>query len=407
MATGDIRIDALLALPQASLAMNHSVGKAVTITYSFSGYTAAQAAAVTGILNEISSVAGITFKQVAQNGLLTYVYSADGPTLADGSPNSGYMKLGATNAEVHLNPSNPAMLNLDSGYGRMVALHETLHALGFKHPGIYSSNDSGPVLPPELATAAHTVMAYNGGNSDRLGDFDVLTLQYLYGGSGGTQGLSTPTVSYHSNDVTTGTYFNDIFQVDMTQLMNIGAGVIGGAGTDTVQTNVSSTSVRILPKDGYSALVYTDGKSQATLWMYNLERIQFTNKAIAFDETAAQAYRLYEAAFNRKPDLGGLGYWINQMDKGASLESVAQGFINSSEFKSLYGAMHSNSNFITALYQNILDRTPDQGGFDYWNNQLQTGALNDAQVLASFSESNENKIALSGIIQNGIEYFSA
>ncbi|WP_281250925.1 DUF4214 domain-containing protein [Pseudomonas asturiensis] len=59
------------------------------------------------------------------------------------------------------------------------------------------------------------------------------------------------------------------------------------------------------------------------------------------------------------------------------------------------------------LYHNILDRAPDQGDMAYWVSQMQAGTLNDAQVLASFSESNENKIALTGAIQNGIEYLAA
>lgn len=128
---------------------------------------------------------------------------------------------------------------------------------------------------------------------------------------------------------------------------------------------------------------------------------------MAIDDNAAQAYSLYEAAFNRAPDLDGLGYWNKEFDQGASLESVSQRFITSPEFTGLYGPALSTDAFVTALYQNILDRAPEQSGLAFWVDQLQTGAKNEAQVLASFSESNENKIALSGIIQNGVEYLPA
>jgi len=400
MATGDIRIDALLALPQDSLTLNHTPGTAVTITYNFNGYTAAQAASVTSMLKEISSVAGISFKQVAQGGLLTYNWYTDSPALADGSTSTGYMKLGVTDAGVYLNVTSESMSHLEDGYGRQVALHETLHALGLKHPGLYSQWDTGPYLPAELATANHTVMAYNGGNSDHLGDFDALVLQYLYGGAGGQPSANIIAVTSPN---TTGSYFNDQFILDVTAL-NTSVRVSGGEGIDQLNLSIASSSVKI-QGPAFTQLVYTkpDG-SFSGIFLDGVERIQFTDKSVAIDNNAAQAYRLYEAAFNRKPDLGGLGYWIKELDKGVSLDAVAQSFITSTEFKGLYGATHTNDTFITALYQNILDRAPDQGGFNYWSNQLQTGALNEAQVLASFSESNENKIALSGVIQNGVEY---
>jgi hypothetical protein len=66
----------------------------------------------------------------------------------------------------------------------------------------------------------------------------------------------------------------------------------------------------------------------------NPGRLVFADAGVAYDlaGVAGQAYRIYQAAFNRTPDLGGLGYWIEQMDKGATLEAVAGQFITSAEF---------------------------------------------------------------------------
>lgn len=135
------------------------------------------------------------------------------------------------------------------------------------------------------------------------------------------------------------------------------------------------------------------------------ERIRFEDGSLALDThgNAGEAYRLYQAAFDRAPDEQGLGFWIKQLDDGMSLESVASGFANSAEFTQRYGSTTDDS-FVKNLYQNVLDRAPDQSGLDFWVHELQSGVMNRDQVLVSFSESNENQLAVVGQIQNGINY---
>jgi len=73
-----------------------------------------------------------------------------------------------------------------------------------------------------------------------------------------------------------------------------------------------------------------------TIQLHEVERILFPDSAIALDidGAAGEAYRIYKAAFDRAPDLEGLGYWINATDKGAGVTGVAGGFIGSVEFQS-------------------------------------------------------------------------
>lgn len=91
------------------------------------------------------------------------------------------------------------------------------------------------------------------------------------------------------------------------------------------------------------------------------------------------------------------------MDKGSTLNQVAASFVVSAEFKQLYGANISDNAFLTALYSNVLHRTPDQAGFDYWNGQVSKG-MTRADILASFSESAENQVQVIAKIQNGIDF---
>ena len=176
----------------------------------------------------------------------------------------------------------------------------------------------------------------------------------------------------------------------------------GGDDVDTV-VYAGKRSNYTLTKNTSSYTV--SSSAEATDTLTNIERLQFSDLTVALDisGTAGQAYRVYQAAFNRKPDNGGLKYWIQQMDGGKKLSEVASGFIASNEFKALYGANPSNDQFVAKLYNNVLGRSPDTGGFNYW-----VGLLNDKQIdmtstLVNFSESPENQAGVIGVIQNGID----
>lgn len=164
------------------------------------------------------------------------------------------------------------------------------------------------------------------------------------------------------------------------------------------------------PRSGYSFKL--DGQNvtlsqsgQADKKFVYVERFAFADVVVATDiqGNAGKAYRLYEAAFDRAPDSSGLGFWIKALDSGVSLQTVAQGFVGSKEFKGLYGDQISQNEFVSALYGNVLGRAPDAEGANFWITALNNGASR-AQVLAGFSESPENQQGVIGAIQNGIQY---
>ncbi len=83
--------------------------------------------------------------------------------------------------------------------------------------------------------------------------------------------------------------------------------------------------------------------------------------------------RLYFAYFNRQPDKGGFDFWTRQISSGAgSLESASQSFALSAEFQRTYGSL-SNAEFIVLVYNNVLARRPDTGGFGFWLAELDKG----------------------------------
>lgn len=216
-----------------------------------------------------------------------------------------------------------------------------------------------------------------------------------------------PPADYHTGTYTlhaalvpngAGTVNNDI-------LAGLGTGTVitGGAGLDTAVYAGARADYSIAQATAAINVTHTGAATADNLT--GVERLLFDDGAVALDTAGAggQAYRLYQAAFNRAPDKAGIGYWIAQMDKGASVYDVAHNFINSAEFHTLYGANPSNAAFVDSLYQNILHRAGDQPGIDYWNGVLASGVPR-AAVLASFSESLENQAAVLKIIGNGFDY---
>ena len=126
---------------------------------------------------------------------------------------------------------------------------------------------------------------------------------------------------------------------------------------------------------------------------YNIEKdIKKTFEQVTGkDNVTGQIFRLYNAAFARIPDPSGLEYWINQASPNIeSRRTIAQSFVESEEFSETYGSKISNQTYVNNLYQNILGRSPDSSGFNYWTNQLNSNYETRADVLMGFSESSEN-----------------
>jgi hypothetical protein len=197
------------------------------------------------------------------------------------------------------------------------------------------------------------------------------------------------------------------------------------AGDDIIHSGQDGSFCKVDGGSGIDTVVYTGNRANFTIQanaagftvtdkvgaqgidtLVNVERLHFADTAVALDigGNAGQAYRIYQAAFNRAPDAVGLGFWISAMDHGSSLAQVADGFVQSAEFTQLYGANPSSTDIVGHLYQNILHRAPDQGGFDFWVHTLDSGGVSLADLLAGFSESSENQAALVGTIGAGIAY---
>lgn len=84
----------------------------------------------------------------------------------------------------------------------------------------------------------------------------------------------------------------------------------------------------------------------------------------------ADILRLYQAIFDRTPDLDGAKYWIrvnNGEEDGSQHDVLAiAGFMSgSTEWSNTYNGT-TDEQFVERVYSNVLDRDFDQSGFNYW-----------------------------------------
>ena len=198
-------------------------------------------------------------------------------------------------------------------------------------------------------------------------------------------------IALDGNDILFGDAGNDILN--------------GDGGRDTALYNENRSAMKIL-KTGDTTCTVNGSSTSGSDFLLDVERLKFNDSMLALDTSGGpgEAYRLYQAAFDRAPDAEGLGFWISVVDKGADLiTDVAHGFIQSIEFTTRYGANPSNEDFIAALYKNVLHRQFEQSGYLFWIDCLARGA-DRAAVLYGFSESIENQANVAPLIANGIAY---
>lgn len=187
--------------------------------------------------------------------------------------------------------------------------------------------------------------------------------------------------------------------------------LVGGAGDDRLEGGDGLDFALFAgPAAAYTAQAGAPGITvsgpDGTDLLTGVERLVFDDLALALDldGAAGTAYRLYQAAFGREPDLPGLGYWIDVLDRGADPLQVAAGFLGSAEFAQREGETLDDASFLIVLYRNALGRAPDPVGEAYWTPLLEGGLTTRAQMLIDFANSPESSENLVALIGSSCEY---
>lgn len=192
------------------------------------------------------------------------------------------------------------------------------------------------------------------------------------------------------NDQLSGSNGNDVFTP--------GTGndrIDGGGGSDTASVPglISSFTVWLTASDAVLKDRREFGYGQDEL--VSIERLAFDYEGQTtsfelslFSKTASLSnvelesfIELYIAYFNRAPDAVGLNFWATAYVNGMSLDEIAAQFAPQPETVATYPEGTSNTNFATAVYNNVLGRVPDQAGLDFWVGVLDAGAVSRDQFI--------------------------
>ena len=114
------------------------------------------------------------------------------------------------------------------------------------------------------------------------------------------------------------------------------------------------------------------------------------------DSDEVYVTKLYRAFFNREPDAAGKTSWMKDLADGKGRDYVLDGFLASDEYKELclnYGIKReSTRTYVKRFYTIILGRTNDQispAELDNWQVALDSGAYPGSEIAEQFIHSPE------------------
>lgn len=109
--------------------------------------------------------------------------------------------------------------------------------------------------------------------------------------------------------------------------------------------------------------------------------------------------RMYTTCLGRGYDPTGLNEWVDSIiNRGNTAADVARGFFNSTEFKN---KKLSDSDFVTAYYKTILDRTPAQSEINAWAELRHAGLTNDYFIYGFIGSDEFTKICQNAGVARG------
>ncbi len=97
--------------------------------------------------------------------------------------------------------------------------------------------------------------------------------------------------------------------------------------------------------------------------------------------------RCYEVALGREADEAGYNYWVESLINGQACGAqVGFGFIFSEEY---LNKNRTNEEFVKDMYAMYFGREADEGGFNYWVEQLNNSTATREDIMAGFANSEE------------------
>lgn len=166
----------------------------------------------------------------------------------------------------------------------------------------------------------------------------------------------------------------------------------GSGGYDTVKLFNPIADYAITQKSYNGELQATLYSSEGRVIVRGIDRIAFADAVLVKSDghDIEQIDLLYEKILGRIPDPSGLAYWVQQINKGANIQDVAQAIAESPEFMQRYGNP-SEEQFVEALYEAILNRSPDIQGLSHWVEALVVHGTTEGNLIVDLLLSPESQ----------------
>jgi len=163
-------------------------------------------------------------------------------------------------------------------------------------------------------------------------------------------------------------------------------------GAVTMDTNTidppASGANAIYVTNLYSVLLHRAADPGAAAWVNLLNQGASPASVVQAIESSPEYLNdvvtgLFQHYLNRAPDPGAQT-WVNALENGATIEQVTEGIVGSPEFFLKEGG-GTNGGYVTALYQDILNRAPDVSWGMGFTQALNSGVSRAAVAAAFFS----------------------
>jgi serralysin len=173
--------------------------------------------------------------------------------------------------------------------------------------------------------------------------------------------------------------------------------VNGVEGFDTVIFNAMRWPATVSTQDGRSEVTYTGHYAVLT----EVEALKFIDGTLTVDlnSSTAKIVPMYDTTLDRGHDAGRLKTWVGSLNGGMSLKDIADGFMQSNEFKSKYGSL--DDTVVKQLNVNVLGREGETSDVEAWIGGLK-GGMSRAEIVTGFSESAENVERSQATVEKGL-----
>ncbi len=164
----------------------------------------------------------------------------------------------------------------------------------------------------------------------------------------------------------------------------------GGAGSDTVYFTGNQADYTVSQDRGLTLVTSKADPSQVTE-LVNVEHMAFADATVdvVTPDSVAWISALYTQVLGREADLGGIQFYVGQVQRGISAGDIAVSFLTSPEaIAHGTGVTFASDISVETLYRVLLGREPDAGGLAYHQNNLANG-VSIGQVANHFLASPE------------------